>query len=334
MLIIVALVLAGASLACNLGGGAGATPTSTPTESPTAPSDAESSTGEDTTAVAEATSAPETEDDTAPTDAPEEADCEADVDATFVTDVTIEDGAEMAAGESFEKTWRIQNNGCDPWPVGTELVHVRADRMGGPASVNVPAADPDVNVDISVNLVAPSEAGEHTSYWRLQTPDGARFGPTVFVTINVVVADTPTPTFTATVTPTVTPTPTKTPAPVTYSTGPITIRQTWSAELDNGSEVTRADGDFWFEAETATDKFLTPLNGATLAIHGTDSASYAECSDASLSEDRIPLEDVPEGTYVCYITDEGRIGSFRMNNIDTSGSSDTLEIGYTTWEIP
>ncbi len=116
--------------------------------------------------------------------------------ARFVADVTVPDGTEFAPGAAFTKTWRLNNNGCLNWPAGTRLIFVRGERMGGPDSVAAPAASVGTNVEISVNLTAPSAAGDYRGYWSLEAPDGTRFGQ-VYVDIKVVVGPTATPTATS-----------------------------------------------------------------------------------------------------------------------------------------
>jgi len=129
--------------------------------------------------------------------------------ASFVTDVTIPDGSQIVAGTQFDKTWRMRNNGCLPWPAGTQLVFFSGEAMSGPLASLVPGTPVNIDstVDITVSLRAPTAPGEYVGYWQLRTPDGLLFGPHVFVDI-VVIAATATPNVTATTTPTVTSTPT------------------------------------------------------------------------------------------------------------------------------
>jgi hypothetical protein len=56
--------------------------------------------------------------------------------------------------------------------------------MGAPSEVSVPATAPNATADISLNLVAPSEPGEHVGYWQLRR-GGTFFGPELKVQINV-----------------------------------------------------------------------------------------------------------------------------------------------------
>lgn len=115
--------------------------------------------------------------------------------------------------------------------------------------------------------------------------------------------------------------------PVTFSTGPIDLQQTYLADLDSGSVVNDGSSDLWYEAETDVDKFLTPKNGARIAVGDGSNRGYAGCAAESFDDARVPLADMPVGTYVCVKTDEGRISQFRVNGF----MGTTIRLGYTTW---
>lgn len=150
--------------------------------------------------------------------------------SSFVTDVTIPDGTEIQAGTTFNKTWRVRNNGCIAWPAGTSLVFFSGDQIGAPVSVSVPATAIDATADISASMIAPTETGEYVGYWQLRAPDGGNFGPHVFVDIVVVPADTPTPSPTATTA--VTPS-------STLAYQPFVGR--WQAQDQNTTNITRLE---------------------------------------------------------------------------------------------
>lgn len=179
------------------------------------------------------------------------------------------------------------------------------------------------------------------SYWVIRNPAGSGtcwlwgFYATVEgPTAGLPVWDSPpTPTPVATITQTPTATSTNTPAPTTYKTGPLEITQTWGADLDEGVIISGAPRDLKFQAVTATEKYLTPENGATFAIWGTSAPGMYDCIGAPLSSNRIPIASAPVGTYVCYQTNQGRPGAFRVNEL-TGGTPQILKIGFTTWNAP
>jgi hypothetical protein len=114
--------------------------------------------------------------------------------SVYVADLTIPDGTEIHVGDSFTKTWRIKNNGCQTWPAGTTLIFVSGNQMNGPASVTVPETAVNGTQDISVTLKAPSPAGDWQGNWQLRTPSGVQFGDKVFVKIKSTAPAAPTAT--------------------------------------------------------------------------------------------------------------------------------------------
>ena len=98
--------------------------------------------------------------------------------ASFVEDVSVPDGKSFQTGEHFTKTWRLKNVGSCVWTSGYQLVFDHGDKMSGPDSKQLTTGviNPGQNVDISVDLVAPSSAGNYKGYWMLREPGGAIFG--------------------------------------------------------------------------------------------------------------------------------------------------------------
>ena len=95
--------------------------------------------------------------------------------AQFVSE-TIVDNTVIAPGAAFTKTWRFKNVGTCTWNTNYKLIFVSGDAMGGVASKNLTAnVAPNGNVDISVNLTAPTTAGTYKGNWALQADDGQNF---------------------------------------------------------------------------------------------------------------------------------------------------------------
>jgi hypothetical protein len=100
--------------------------------------------------------------------------------ATFIKDVTIEDGSTLDPGQYFIKTWRIQNVGTCTWNSDYQLVFASGDLMGGSlyqslTNVHIP---PGTTMDVSVQLRAPEESGSYRGYWRFKDSQGGDFGLT------------------------------------------------------------------------------------------------------------------------------------------------------------
>jgi hypothetical protein len=106
--------------------------------------------------------------------------------------------------------------------------------------------------------------------------------------------------------------------PATYSTGRLTIRGTWSGDLDLGTESTGTGADFWWEQATGTARYLVPKSGAGFYVVGLrDFASigYADLGNLPYSGQKIEGSDatynrIPQGTVVAYKTSDGRLGKF------------------------
>ena len=98
--------------------------------------------------------------------------------AGLVADVTIPDGTELEPGAHFTKTWRSINNGTCTWTSDYELYFYSGNVMGGPDSqrlVSIPVP-PGTSIDVSVDLIAPTEEGQYTGYWALKNVNGDHFG--------------------------------------------------------------------------------------------------------------------------------------------------------------
>jgi len=97
--------------------------------------------------------------------------------AKFVKDVTVPDNTIMQPGESFKKTWRLQNVGKCTWDENYALVFVGGDPLGAPSQVALPGrVSQNQTVDISVNMVAPTSGGTYRSEWKLSNADQEIFG--------------------------------------------------------------------------------------------------------------------------------------------------------------
>lgn len=128
---------------------------------------------------------------------------------TFVSDVTVPDNTEMTSGQEFTKTWRVRNSGSCAWEAGFNFSFTGGEAMGGSTVSLANAVQPGSEVDLSVDLTAPTTPGTYRGNWRMSTDGGLFFGDEVFVLIEVSGA-TATSTVAPSATATVTPMPTET----------------------------------------------------------------------------------------------------------------------------
>ncbi len=125
------------------------------------------------------------------------------------------------------------------------------------------------------------------------------------------------------------PAPAPTPRPRIHSSGPITLQQTYQADLDSGRVRSRG-ADIWFQAVDDRRKFITPVNGAKLAVGDRSNRGWRGCERARYSARRVSLSRLPVGSYVCVKTSAGRISQFRVNRI-SGGRVQTLQLSHKTW---
>lgn len=126
----------------------------------------------------ETTSSPEPEQPTAtPTPTPTKT-TKVDRDQAAFNDETIEDGTNFDPGESFTKTWTLENTGTRTWDEDYDVVFVSGDAMDAPASQQLTDSEiePGETVTIAMDLVAPLSAGTHRGEFKLRNADGVLFG--------------------------------------------------------------------------------------------------------------------------------------------------------------
>ncbi len=105
--------------------------------------------------------------------------------ATFLGDVTVPDGTVVAPGQTFVKTWALENTGTCPWTTTDNLALVNGAPMGASIAALAAAVAVGQTADVSVNLTAPVTPGNYTSTWRLKDAAGNYFGDVVTVAITV-----------------------------------------------------------------------------------------------------------------------------------------------------
>lgn len=161
--------------------------------------------------------------------------------SAFIADVTIPDYSEVAPGTTFRKTWLLENTGTCTWAQNYRMGFVSgSDMAGDPKNIGQTVA-PGQEAYLTIDFTAPDTAGQYISYWRLGTRQGALFGESVYVLIDVpydliieptatsVPTNTPVPTATATLMPTPTTIPatnTPTPTPVQVTPTPTLLPPT------------------------------------------------------------------------------------------------------------
>lgn len=118
---------------------------------------------------------------------------------------------------------------------------------------------------------------------------------------------------------------------IKYS-GDVTVNQTFSLNLDNGSSG--GTTDLFYQAVSSTEKYLAPRNSAVLSMQGFAQPGISTCQSAPYSAgQRFSFNDIAAGRYFCYRTSEGDHGYFRVNNSLTNPETvNSISLTVNTWD--
>lgn len=114
--------------------------------------------------------------------------------AAFIGDVTLADGISVKPNTVLQKIWQVKNTGSKAWPAGTRLQFIGGDVTPAPAgsadanwsdAALVPLAEPGQIISISLDIQTPESLGRFRGTFRLVTPDGIRFGPRIWIDLEV-----------------------------------------------------------------------------------------------------------------------------------------------------
>jgi hypothetical protein len=232
--------------------------------------------------------------------------------ASFVKDVTIHDGAKVKAGEIFNKTWTLKNNGSCAWTSGYSLVFERGDQMGAAAAANFTAAaiNPGQNVDVTVTLTTPSKPGTYQGYFMLKNASGKKFGignnadQAFWVKIVVEGAA----------------------GPDVHKSGMAEIPQTYTVDLDSGAIGAASGADIQYQVDV---NWRHVLNFRIPAKQMSREPRFEDCANAQMDSPTIPIDELKVGDYFCYLTDEGRLGYLSYQGSPAPG---LVHISFITWK--
>ena len=246
-------------------------------------------------------------------------------------DVTVPDDSELEAGEPFTKVWRLRNVGTCTWSRDYTAELFSGEPMSAPDKVFLPnEVPPGESVDISVDLMAPSEEGTYQGNWKLRNPSGKWFGigpegaSPFWVRIKVL------------------PTPTLSPTPITATptaTKTLEVQQQQAVELAVGDyldldsgEVTQEGGDLRYSLNPGGQPLLEPVGKARLVSFGADQPGFDDCRTAKLAERPVVVEAAEIRKYLCYKTDLGLPGRAEILSLNEQDATISLEI--LTWALP
>jgi hypothetical protein len=105
--------------------------------------------------------------------------------ARFLADVTVPDGMVLQPGAVFTKIWRVRNDSKSAWPENCRLERVSGTDMGTQSLVIPSAVEAGDEVDLVVDMTAPTEPGRYVNYWLLIQPNGRPFGDKLWADVVV-----------------------------------------------------------------------------------------------------------------------------------------------------
>ena len=104
--------------------------------------------------------------------------------ALFISE-TVPDHSEFSPNEDFTKTWRVENVGTCTWNTNYRIELQSGEAMGAGYTHYFPQIiHPGERMDVVLELDAPPEEGEYTSWWQLQDDQGKKFAQ-LYVLIEV-----------------------------------------------------------------------------------------------------------------------------------------------------
>jgi next-to-BRCA1 protein 1 len=115
--------------------------------------------------------------------------------AEFIKDVTVQDHESVEANSVVRKIWAVKNTGSTVWPEGCTVVYVDGAMLPEKkdAKIPLPLAKPGETVDVVVEIRAPATLGRAFGNYRLATPTGVRFGPKIWIDVQVIAKPVPAP---------------------------------------------------------------------------------------------------------------------------------------------
>jgi hypothetical protein len=103
------------------------------------------------------------------------------------------------------------------------------------------------------------------------------------------------------------------PTPVTFWSYSLSLEQTWMVDLDSGARGASMASDLWFEAVGGGERYLSPMNGAKMALAGTTAPGLNGCVAATVTFSRIPINSLTTGRYLCAYTNQYRWAEIRID---------------------
>ena len=134
----------------------------------------------------------------------------------------------------------------------------------------------------------------------------------------------PVPTATLAYTPTIT--------PVVQASGTVNLNPNDSVDLDTIQVNSGTGQDLTYEINASSQHLLVPKNNAIIGVYGNTQPGLANCQAAPMTSTAVILENTPAISYLCYRTDQGRLGYSRFTSFNAG--TGVVSMDLTTWATP
>jgi hypothetical protein len=104
----------------------------------------------------------------------------------YLQDLNYPDGSLVAPGQNVEKQWRVENNGSCNWDENYRLKLIDGFMpLGAASELALYPARAGSQATITINFVAPLDAGTYRTSWQAVDTQGTFFGDAIFMEIVV-----------------------------------------------------------------------------------------------------------------------------------------------------
>ncbi len=104
---------------------------------------------------------------------------------SYLDDLTIPDGTQVAPDSALDKRWRVKNTGSCNWDERYRLKEIAGPEMGALPEQRLYPARSGTEAIISIQFTAPKEAGTYRSAWQAYDPEDRPFGDPFFIEVVV-----------------------------------------------------------------------------------------------------------------------------------------------------
>lgn len=106
-------------------------------------------------------------------------------DMKFLEDINFQDWSQVSPGQAINKYWLVENVGSCDWDENYRLKLISGDPLGSPSELFLFPAEAGKQIKLSVQFIAPSQAGSYQGIWQAYDPSDQPFGDQISIVISV-----------------------------------------------------------------------------------------------------------------------------------------------------